>query len=166
MDIFLDLLFNVVGILVLIVALAAVVSTTTRQVKCVKLSVVKQTEKKQINIICCSNRAVYLDREDIDGMERHFSVRQEGNAELLTPEPGFPDWMTFKELSQDKNRFADLLDRNPPENCDLSLLIYQDSFAMAGRLEEIAAKRGYSFRRVFLEMREPLEFRKQKAYSG
>jgi len=62
MDYFLDIMFNVVGIMVLIVAFAAIASTTTRQITRVEIGIKQKTEKEQINIICCGNRAVYLDR--------------------------------------------------------------------------------------------------------
>ena len=99
-------------------------------------------------------------------MEKYFSVRLEGHSMLLTPKKGLQGWMTFKEISQDKNRFTSLLDKKGAENHGISLLIYQNSFAIAFRLESIGRKREYNFRHVFLEMHEPLEFSRQKAYQG
>lgn len=166
MDSFLDIMFNVAGIMVLIVAFAAIASTTTRQITRVEIGIKQETGKKQINIICCGNRAVYLDRKNTDDMEKYFSVRLEGHSMLLTPKKGLQGWMTFKEISQDKNRFTSLLDKKGAENHGISLLIYQNSFAIAFRLESIGRKREYNFRHVFLEMHEPLEFSRQKAYQG
>lgn len=166
MDSFLDIMFNVVGIMVLVVAFAAVASTTTRQITHVEIAVKQETGKEQINIICCGNRAVYLDRKNTDNMEKYFSVRLEGHSMLLTPKKGLQEWMAFEEISQDKNRFTDLLDNKESENHGISLLIYQNSFTIASRLESIGRKRGYNFRHVFLEMHEPLEFSRQKAYHG
>ena len=166
MDSFLDIMFNIVGIMVLIVAFAAIASTATRLVTRVELTAKQKAEKEQINIICCGNRAVYLDRKNIDDMERYFSVRLKGHSMLLTPKKGLPGWITFKEIFRDKNRFTDILDEKESENHDISLLIYQNSFAIALSLETIGRKKGYSFRHVFLEMHEPLEFGRQKAYHG
>ena len=60
-DSFLDILFNVIGILVLIVAFAALASATTSQVQKIYMGVKSETQKKMLNIICAKNRCIQLD---------------------------------------------------------------------------------------------------------
>ena len=166
MDSFLDIMFNVVGIMVLVVAFAAVASTTTRQIERVEIGVKHEATKEQINIICCGKRAIYLDRQDTEEMEKYFSIRSQGRSMALIPKKGLEGWITSRQLSQDQNRFTTLLNTKGEDKYSISLLIYQNSFTIASKIESIGRKRGYIFRHVFLEMDEPMTFSKQKAYEG
>lgn len=166
MDSFLDLLFNVIGIMVLIVAFAAVASTTTTQVRGIVLAIKKEVKKKQINIVVSGNKAIYLDRDNSKEAAKYFAVRVEQNNLLLTPKENHPGWITFSEAQDPGNRYEEYLKDRPPEEYGISLLIYQDSFVMAARLESTGRLMGYEIRHVFLEEHETMEFRRKRIFGN
>ena len=154
-DAFLDILFNVIGILVLIVAFAALASATTSQIQNVYMGVKGETQKEMLNIVCAKNSCVQLDREDQRQMERNFAVRIEGKRKMLTPMAGASGWHSLKEITKE-NALDKYFAINPAEVYDISMLIYHDSFQAAAAVESIGRQRGYNFRHVFFEKGEPI----------
>ncbi len=162
-DSFLDILFNVIGILVLIVAFAALSSATTSQVQEVYLGVKGETQKQMLNIICAKNRCIQLDQDDQQLMERNFSIRIQGRAKLITPRAEAADWMSLEQITKG-NSLDSYLDNKPAKVYNISMLIYQDSFQVAAAVETIGRKRNYQFRHVFFETGEPISIGISKAY--
>lgn len=162
-DSFLDILFNVIGILVLIVAFAALASTSTTQVQKVYMGIKSESEKEMLNIICAKNRCTQLDQEDRQQMEQNFAIRLEGRKELLSPLSGAEGWVSLEAISS-----GGALDKyfvlKPPEEYDISLLIYQDSFQTAARVESIGRAWGYGFRHVFFEDGEAISIERRRVY--
>jgi len=162
-DAFLDILFNIIGIMVLIVAFAALASATTSQVQNVYMGVKGETQKKMLNIICSDNRCVQLDHNDQKQIDNNFSVRIEGIRRLISPLTGADGWISLDEIINE-NALEEYFVIKAPEVYDISMLIYQNSFQIAARVEEIGRKRGYSFRHVFFEDGEPISIERQKVY--
>lgn len=162
-DSFLDILFNVIGILVLIVAFAALASTSTSQVQKVFMGIKGESEKKMMNIICAENRCTQLDQEDQQLMENNFAIRLEGRKQLLSPLVGAEGWISLEAISS-KGALEKYFVLNPSEEYDISLLVYQDSFQVAARVESIGRARGYGFRHVFFENGEAISIERRRVY--
>ena len=162
-DAFLDILFNVIGILVLIVAFAALSSATTSQVQEVYLGVKGETKKQMLNIICANSQCIHLDQNNQTQMERNFSVRIEGNTKSIKPMADAPDWMSLKQITQEKSLDSYLITYSP-KVYNISMLIYQDSFQVATAVENIGREKGYKFRHVFFENDESISIGISKAY--
>lgn len=162
-DSFLDLLFNVIGILVLIVAFAAIASVTTSQVRGISLAAkTSAAAKKQINIVCNGGRAIYADYEDQERLQDYFAIRMEGRRYFLSPKKGWPGWWTGDDVVDPEGGLVKLFQQYPARDYDISLLIYQDSFTIASRIETLGRNQGYAFRHVFFTTDETLEFSRQK----
>ncbi len=162
-DAFLDILFNVIGILVLIVAFAAISSATTSQVQEVYLGVKSETKKQMLNIICTKNRCIQLDQDDQAQMEKNFSIRVEGRSKSLTPITSASGWMSLEQITK-RNSLQSYLENKSAKVYNISMLIYQDSFQVAAAVETIGRKQGYQFRHVFFENGEPISIGISKAY--
>ena len=161
-DSFLDLLFNVIGILVLIVAFAAIASVTTSQVRGISLAAKSSASKEQLNIVCNGGRCVHADYENQDELQKYFAMRMEQRRVFLTPKRGWPGWWREDDLKEEENELLNLFINNPVEKYDISLLIFQDSFTIASRIETMGRNSGYAFRHVFFKTGETLEFSRQK----
>lgn len=162
-DAFLDILFNVIGILVLIVAFAAISSATTSQVQEVYLGVKSETQKQMLNIICAKNKCIPLDQNNDKVMEENFSIRVENRSKSLTPMTESSGWMSLEQITRG-NSLKSYLQSNTSEVYNISMLIYQDSFQVAAAVETIGRKQGYQFRHVFFENGEPISIGISKAY--
>ncbi len=162
-DSFLDLLFNVIGILVLIVAFAAIASVTTTQVRGISLAAKSGTAaKQQINIVCNGGRAIYADYNDQDGLQEYFAMRRENRRYFLTPKQGWPSWWQAEQIVKPDGPLEKVFQQYPSSQYDISLLIFQDSFTIASRIETLGRNQGYAFRHVFFKTGEALEFSRQK----
>jgi len=162
-DSFLDILFNVIGILVLIVAFAALASATTSQVQKIYMGVKSETQKKMLNIICAKNRCIQLDQDDQIQMETSFAIQLEARRKLITPRTGTDGWSSLEEITK-KNALDKYFVVKPSKEYDVSMLIYQDSFQVAAAVEAIGREKGYSFRHVFFENGEPISIERQQVY--
>jgi len=156
MDAFLDVLFNVIGILVLIVAFAALQSLETNVVREAYLGVKASDKKKLLTIICAKRKCIELEQtDDIKMAENFYITISKDRHRSVKPKISGKDWMGYVDISQ-KGSLKEIFEKKPAKLYNVSLLIYEDSFNTAGVVEVRGRKEGYKFRHVFFTKDEPI----------
>jgi hypothetical protein len=163
MDAFLDVLFNVIGILVLIVAFAALQSLETKIVKEAYLGVKSTDPKEMINIVCENRKCAMITKENQKAGNEDFKVIIENRYKSIRPTTDGKGWMTFGQLAS-KNKLKEIVRKYPSEKYNISLLIYPDGFSIAATLESKARRFGYRFRHLFFNKNENISVGMARTY--
>ncbi|HIF47666.1 hypothetical protein [Candidatus Thioglobus sp.] len=163
MDAFLDVLFNVIGILVLIVAFAALQSLETNVVREAYLGVKASDKKKLITIICAKRSCVELDQKDHVKMAENFHITIKNKFRSVKPKLSGKDWMSYVDIAN-KGALNEFFEKKSATLYNVSLLIYEDSFNTAGVVEVRGRKKGYKFRHLFFTKDEPISIGMSTTY--
>jgi len=163
MDAFLDVLFNVIGILVLIVAFAALQSLESKIVREAYLGVKGDDPRKMMNLVCENRKCALITQKNQKAGNENFKVIIENRYKFIKPNTDGKGWMTYKELTQ-KNGFKRLMREYPSDKFNISLLIYPDGFTVASSVETRARRAGYKIRHLFFNKEEKISVGMSKTY--
>jgi hypothetical protein len=163
MDAFLDVLFNVIGILVLIVAFAALQSLETKVVREAYLGVKGSDNKMLLTIICAQRHCIELEQTDDEKMKENFFITIKNKHRSVKPNTIGKDWVTYVEITQ-KDALNKIFAKKPARLYNISLLVYHDSFSAAGAVEIRGRKKGYKFRHLFFSEDEPISIGMSTTY--
>ena len=163
MDAFLDVLFSVIGILVLIVAFAALQSLDTKVVKEAYLGVKITDPKEMINIVCADRKCAMITKKNQKAGNEDFKVIIKNRYKSIKPTTDGKGWMTYGQLAR-QNKLKEISREYPSEKYNISLLIYPDGFSIAAILESKARRAGYKFRHLFFNENENISIGMSKSY--
>ncbi|MCS5588576.1 MAG: hypothetical protein NZ824_01265 [Candidatus Thioglobus sp.] len=163
MDAFLDVLFNVIGILVLIVAFAALQSLETKIVREAYLGVKSTDPKEMINIVCENRKCAMITKKNQKAGNENFKVIIKNRHKSIKPTTDGKGWMTYSQLASE-NKLKKIARKYPSEKYNISLLIYPDGFSIAAILESKARRAGYKFRHLFFNKNENIAVGMSKTY--
>ena len=155
MDAFLDVLFNVIGILVLIVAFAALQSLETKIVREAYLGVKSSDPREMINIVCADNKCAQITKKNQKSGNENFKVIIKNRYKSIKPTTDGKGWMTYKQISEN-NELKRVFRKHPPEKYNITLLIYPEGFNLASVLESKGRRAGYRFRHLFFNNGEAI----------
>jgi len=163
MDAFLDVLFNVIGILVLIVAFAALQSLETKIVKEAYLGVKGDDPREMINIVCDNRKCAMITKKNQKAGNEDFKVIIKNRYKSIKPTTDGKGWMTIGQIVKG-TKLKDIIRKYPPEKYNVSLLIYPKGFSIATTMETLGRRAGYRFRHLFFNDGENISVGMAKTY--
>ena len=163
MDAFRDVLFNVIGILVLIVAFAALQSLETKIVKEAFLGVKGSDPRKMINVVCAEQKCALISKKNQKSGNENFKVILKDRYKFIKPSTEGKGWMSFGQIAKD-NQLQEIFRKNPPEQYNITLLIYPEGFTLAAVLESKGRNAGYRFRHLFFNKGEMISVGMSQSY--
>jgi hypothetical protein len=163
MDAFLDVLFNVIGILVLIVAFAALQSLDTKIVREAYLGVKSSDPKEMINIVCSNRKCALITKKNQKSGNENFKVIIKNRYKSIKPTTEGKGWMTYKQITE-SSELKEVFREHPPEKYNITLLIYPGGFTLASVLESKGRRTGYRFRHLFFNDGETISVGMSKTY--
>ncbi len=163
MDAFLDVLFNVIGILVLIVAFAALQSLETKIVREAYLGVKGDDPREMINIVCEDRKCAMITKKNQKAGNENFKVIIKNRYKSIKPTTDGKGWMTYDQITR-KAELNKIFKKYPSKKYNISLLIYPGGFSIASTLESKGRKKGYKFRHLFFNKNENISVGMSKSY--
>jgi hypothetical protein len=163
MDAFLDVLFNVIGILVLIVAFAALQSLDTKIVREAYLGVKSSDPKEMISIVCSDRKCALITKKNQKSGNEDFKVIIQNRYKSIKPTTEGKGWMTYKEIAE-SSKLQEVFRLHPPKKYNITLLIYPEGFTLASILESKGRRAGYRFRHLFFNKDETISVGMSKTY--
>ena len=163
MDAFLDVLFNVIGILVLIVAFAALQSLETKIVREAYLGVKSSDPRDMLNIVCSDNKCAMITKKNQKSGNENFKVIIKNRYKSIKPTTDGEGWMTYKQIAE-SGKIQKLFREYPSEKYNITLLIYPNGFNLASVLESKGRRAGYRFRHLFFNDGETISVGMSKTY--
>lgn len=163
MDAFLDVLFNVIGILVLIVAFAALQSLESKIVREAYLGVKGDDPRKMMNLVCEDRKCALITQKNQKAGNENFKVIVENRYKFIVPNTTGKGWMSYKQITKEGG-LKKLLEEYPSDKFNISLLIYPDGFSIASTVETKARRAGYKIRHLFFNKDEKISVGMSKTY--
>jgi hypothetical protein len=163
MDAFLDVLFNVIGILVLIVAFAALQSLETKVVREAYLGVKGSDPREMVNIVCENRKCAMITKKNQKAGNENFKVVIKNRYKSIKPTTEGKGWFTLEQIAR-KKELQRILRKYPPEKYNISLLIYPDGFLIASVMETRGRRAGYRFRHLFFNKDENISVGMARTY--
>ena len=155
MDAFLDVLFNVIGILVLIVAFAALQSLETKIVREAFLGVKGSDPREMVNIVCAERKCAIITKKNQKSGNENFKVIIKNRYKSIKPTTKGKGWMTYKQIAE-SSELRKVFREHPSDKYNITLLIYPDGFTLASILESKGRRAGYRFRHLFFNKGETI----------
>jgi hypothetical protein len=156
MDAFLDVLFNVIGILVLIVAFAALQSLETKIVREAFLGVKSSDPREMVNIVCAERKCAIITKKNQKSGNENFKVIIKNRYKSIKPTTEGKGWMTYKQIATDSRGLKKVFREHPSDKYNITLLIYPGGFNLASILESKGRRAGYRFRHLFFNKDETI----------